>query len=161
MECHTCTITFIYGIQSVHEMSAGKNLEFVFSFNRIHCNYCHSANDRVFVLGWGIGWCCRQGQGHAAYVAVCNITNRSIFHHEMPFQRCVWRFAAAASTFCSLTDIYLIDIITPVVRHFYNKTLVCTFTVATLHHMNICYDYLPLNSIPLCALYQGCPGYIN
>ena len=34
---------------------------FVFSFNRIHCNYCHSANDRVFVLGWGIGWCCRPG----------------------------------------------------------------------------------------------------
>ena len=57
----TCTITFIYGIQSVHEMSAGMNLEFVFSFNRIHCNYCHSANDRVFVLGWGIGWCCRPG----------------------------------------------------------------------------------------------------
>ena len=55
MECHTCTITFIYGIQSVHE------IEFVFSFNRIHCNYCHSANDRVFVLGWGIGWCCRPG----------------------------------------------------------------------------------------------------
>ena len=58
----TCTITFIYGIQSVHEMSAGMNLEFVFSFNRIHCNYCHSANDRVFVLGWGIGWCCRPGR---------------------------------------------------------------------------------------------------
>ena len=80
--------------------------------------------------------------GLAAYVAVCNITNRSICHHEMPFQRCVWRFAAAASTFCSLTDRYLIDIITSVVRHFYNKTLACTFTVATLHHMNICYDYL-------------------
>ena len=29
---------------------------------------------------------------------------------------------------------------------------------ATVHN---CYDYLPLNSIPLCALYQGCPGYIN
>ena len=34
-------------------MSAGMNLEFVFSFNRIHCNYCHSANDRVFVFGVG------------------------------------------------------------------------------------------------------------
>ena len=32
-----------------------------------------------------------------------------------------------ASTFCSLTDRYLIDIITSVIRHFYNKTLVCTF----------------------------------
>ena len=59
------------------------------------------------------------------------------------------------------TFLLLTSVITSVVRHFYNKTLVCTFTVATLHHMNICYDYLPLNSIPLCALYQGCPGYIN
>ena len=62
----------------------------------------------------------------------------------------------------NITLVY--DKITSVVRHFYNKTLVCTFIVVTLHHMNICYDYLPLNSIPLCALYQGyqgCPGYIN
>ena len=164
MECHTCTITFIYGIQSVHEMSAAMNLEFVFSFNRIHCNYCHSANDRVFVLGWGIGWCCRpglDGRGLRRMLQYATLQTGRFFHHEMPFQKCVWRFAAAASTFCSLTDRYLIDIIIPVVRHFYNKTLVCTFTVATLHHMNICYDYLPLNSIPLCAFYQGCPGYIN
>ena len=35
----------------VHEMSAGMNLEFVFSFNRIHCNYCHSANDVAVACG--------------------------------------------------------------------------------------------------------------
>ena len=47
-------------------MSAGMNLEFVFSFNRIHCNYSHSANDMVFVLGDRVvlqAWVVLDGQG--------------------------------------------------------------------------------------------------
>ena len=109
-------LRFIYGILSVHEMSAGMNLEFVFSFNRDSLlTIVIDDNDRVFVLGWGIhgGVAVLGGvkwQGLAAYVAVFNITESGRFiHHEMPFQRCVWRFAAAASTFCILTDRYLID----------------------------------------------------